>query len=31
MRAILDSGERARTGQTAPAQGLMLWRVTYDG
>jgi tRNA pseudouridine38-40 synthase len=29
MRAILETGERARTGQTAPAQGLMLWKVEY--
>ncbi|HYE84939.1 MAG TPA: tRNA pseudouridine(38-40) synthase TruA [Vicinamibacterales bacterium] len=29
MRVILETGERARTGQTAPAQGLMLWQVTY--
>ncbi|MBM3808157.1 MAG: tRNA pseudouridine(38-40) synthase TruA [Acidimicrobiia bacterium] len=29
MRAILETGERARTGQTAPAQGLMLWQVSY--
>lgn len=29
MRAIIDSKDRARTGQTAPAQGLMLWKVTY--
>lgn len=29
MRAILETGERARTGQTAPAQGLMLWKVKY--
>lgn len=29
MRAIIDSKDRARTGQTAPAQGLMLWRVSY--
>ena len=29
MRAIIESKDRARTGQTAPAQGLMLWRVTY--
>jgi tRNA pseudouridine38-40 synthase len=25
----ISSRERARTGQTAPAQGLMLWTVTY--
>jgi tRNA pseudouridine38-40 synthase len=29
MRVIVESGERARTGQTAPSQGLMLWRVDY--
>ena len=29
MRAIIDSKDRARTGQTAPAQGLMLWKVEY--
>ena len=29
MRAILESKERADTGQTAPAQGLMLWKVDY--
>jgi tRNA pseudouridine38-40 synthase len=29
MRAIIESKDRARTGQTAPAQGLMLWRVDY--
>lgn len=29
MRAIIDSKDRSRTGQTAPAQGLMLWTVTY--
>ena len=29
MRAIIESKDRARTGQTAPAQGLMLWKVTY--
>jgi tRNA pseudouridine38-40 synthase len=29
MHAILESRERAQTGQTAPAQGLMLWRVEY--
>lgn len=29
MRAILETGERARTGQTAPPQGLMLWKVQY--
>jgi tRNA pseudouridine38-40 synthase len=29
MRAIIESGERAQTGQTAPPQGLMLWKVQY--
>jgi tRNA pseudouridine38-40 synthase len=29
MRAIIASKDRARTGQTAPAQGLMLWSVSY--
>jgi tRNA pseudouridine38-40 synthase len=29
MRAIVASGQRAQTGQTAPAQGLMLWKVQY--
>jgi tRNA pseudouridine38-40 synthase len=29
MRAILESRDRAQTGQTAPAQGLMLWKVQY--
>ena len=29
MRAIIDSKDRSRTGQTAPAQGLMLWTVQY--
>jgi tRNA pseudouridine38-40 synthase len=29
MRAILESKDRARTGRTAPAQGLMLWSVQY--
>jgi tRNA pseudouridine38-40 synthase len=29
MRAILESKERAHTGQTAPPQGLMLWKVSY--
>ena len=29
MRAILEKGERAMTGQTAPPQGLMLWKVHY--
>ena len=27
MRAILESKERAQTGQTAPPHGLMLWNV----
>ena len=29
MRAIIESKDRSRTGQTAPAQGLMLWSVSY--
>ena len=29
MRAIIASKDRARTGQTAPARGLMLWSVSY--
>ena len=29
MRAIIESKDRSRTGQTAPAQGLMLWKVSY--
>jgi tRNA pseudouridine38-40 synthase len=29
MRALLESGVRAETGQTAPPQGLMLWKVQY--
>ena len=29
MTEILESKNRARAGQTAPAQGLMLWKVTY--
>ena len=29
LRAIIESKDRSRTGQTAPAQGLMLWHVTY--
>ena len=29
MAAILASRDRRRAGQTAPAQGLMLWKVTY--
>ncbi len=27
---VLQSGERARAGETAPAQGLFLVRVKYD-
>lgn len=30
MRAILETRDRSRTGQTAPAQGLMLWNVCYE-
>lgn len=30
MRAIIESRDRARAGQTAPAQGLMLWAVSYE-
>jgi tRNA pseudouridine38-40 synthase len=30
MAAIIASRDRRRAGQTAPAQGLMLWRVTYQ-
>ncbi len=30
MRAIIDSRDRTRAGQTAPPNGLMLWRVTYE-
>ena len=29
MRRIIESKDRAQTGQTAPAQGLMLWKVNY--
>ena len=29
MRRILDSRDRAEAGQTAPARGLMLWKVEY--
>jgi tRNA pseudouridine38-40 synthase len=29
MRALIASKDRSRTGQTAPAQGLMLWTVHY--
>ncbi|HEX6164455.1 MAG TPA: tRNA pseudouridine(38-40) synthase TruA [Vicinamibacterales bacterium] len=29
MRAIIESRDRSKTGQTAPAQGLMLWTVAY--
>ena len=29
MAAAIASRDRPRTGQTAPAQGLMLWKVTY--
>jgi len=29
MRAVIESKDRAQTGQTAPPQGLMLWKVTY--
>jgi tRNA pseudouridine38-40 synthase len=29
MRAIIDAKDRARTGQTAPPHGLMLWKVSY--
>lgn len=29
MRSIIESKDRARVGQTAPAQGLMLWKVNY--
>jgi tRNA pseudouridine38-40 synthase len=30
MRAVLDSGERAKAGITAPAGGLCLERVYYE-
>ena len=29
MREIIESKDRSQTGQTAPAQGLMLWKVHY--
>ena len=29
MRRIIDSRDRTEAGQTAPAQGLMLWKVDY--
>ena len=29
MTAIIESRDRRRAGQTAPAQGLMLWKVQY--
>ena len=29
MKEILEARSRARAGRTAPAQGLMLWEVTY--
>lgn len=29
MAAIIESKDRARAGQTAPPQGLMLWKVSY--
>ncbi len=29
MRAIIDSRDRSRAGQTAPPKGLMLWKVEY--
>ena len=29
MRAIIESKDRSRTGQTAPPHGLMLWQVMY--
>ena len=29
MRAIIESKDRQRTGQTAPPHGLMLWQVMY--
>jgi tRNA pseudouridine38-40 synthase len=31
ITAILESKNRARAGPTAPAQGLMLWSVQYEG
>ncbi len=30
MRRIIDSRDRAEAGQTAPPQGLMLWKVSYE-
>jgi tRNA pseudouridine38-40 synthase len=30
MRRIITSRDRAEAGQTAPPQGLMLWKVDYD-
>ena len=30
MRRIIDSRDRTEAGQTAPPQGLMLWKVDYD-
>ena len=30
MRRIIDSRDRAEAGQTAPPQGLMLWKVDYE-
>jgi tRNA pseudouridine38-40 synthase len=29
LRDVIASGDRSRTGQTAPAHGLMLWKVQY--
>ena len=29
MARIIESRDRRRAGQTAPAQGLMLWKVQY--
>ena len=29
MRRIIDSRDRSEAGQTAPPQGLMLWKVEY--
>jgi len=29
MRRIIDSRDRTEAGQTAPPQGLMLWKVEY--
>jgi tRNA pseudouridine38-40 synthase len=31
VKAILEAGDRTHAGPTAPAQGLFLMRVTYDG